>query len=187
MKNKKGFTLIELLVVVAIIGILATIVLSSLSSARERARDATRLSDIRTIQTALELYNLETGAYPVVPGGVSPAWSGSNTAKWATLEGLLGTTLPVDPLNTPIGNEAQVQAEGHYVYTYFALDTAPWCNAQCYFIAFQLEGRNGDGANDGVEMPFNSGQTFDNGESTFTVGMDQNGVLKTADTSGTPK
>jgi hypothetical protein len=36
-------------------------------------------------------------------------------------------------------------------------------------------------------MPFNSGQTFDNGGSTFTVGMDQNGVLKTADTSGTPK
>jgi len=77
MKNKKGFTLIELLVVVAIIGILATIVLSSLSSARERARDATRLSDIRTIQTALELYNLKTGAYPVT----TTPWNGSNTAN----------------------------------------------------------------------------------------------------------
>jgi len=183
MKNKKGFTLIELLVVVAIIGILATIVLSSLSSARERARDATRLSDIRTIQTALELYNLETGSYPVTASD----WNGSNTANWAALEALLGTTLPVDPLNTSVGNESQVEAEGNYVYTYFAVDTAPWCNAQCYFIAFQLEGRNGNGANDGVEMPYNSGTLFNSAGVTFVVGMDVNGVLKTADTSGTAK
>jgi prepilin-type N-terminal cleavage/methylation domain-containing protein len=59
--KKSGFTLIELLVVVAIIGILATVVLSSLSSARERARDARRLSDMKTIYTALVQYDLDNG------------------------------------------------------------------------------------------------------------------------------
>lgn len=65
MKNKKGFTLIELLVVVAIIGILAALVISYLGQARLKARDATRKSDLRTIQTALEQYADDNGGmYP---------------------------------------------------------------------------------------------------------------------------
>ncbi len=57
LRNKeRGFTLIELLVVIAIIGLLSSVVLSSLNSARTKSRDARRLSDIRQIQTALELY-----------------------------------------------------------------------------------------------------------------------------------
>ncbi len=54
--NKKGFTLIELLVVISIIGLLSSVVLASLNSARAKARDARRLSDIHQIQLALALY-----------------------------------------------------------------------------------------------------------------------------------
>ena len=64
MKTKKGFTLIELLVVIAIIGLLATLSVVSLNNARERARDARRLSDVRQIQTALELYYNIENVYP---------------------------------------------------------------------------------------------------------------------------
>lgn len=57
-KNKKGFTLIELLVVVAIIGLLSSIVLASLSAARSKARDSKRIGEMKTIEKALYLYAL---------------------------------------------------------------------------------------------------------------------------------
>lgn len=55
-KMSSGFTLIELLVVIAIIGILSSVVLASLNGARKKGRDARRLSDIKQLETALELY-----------------------------------------------------------------------------------------------------------------------------------
>ena len=58
-KEQSGFTLIELLVVIAIIGILASVVLASLNSARGKARDAKRKSDVHQITTAINLYLLQ--------------------------------------------------------------------------------------------------------------------------------
>ncbi|HPY08877.1 MAG: type II secretion system protein [Patescibacteria group bacterium] len=68
--NKKGFTLIELLVVIAIIGLLSTLSILALNSARARARDAKRVADVKQIQTALELYYNDAGDYPasITPG-----------------------------------------------------------------------------------------------------------------------
>jgi general secretion pathway protein G len=62
--NKKGFTLIELLVVIAIIGLLSTLAVVALGSAREKARDSKRLSDLKQVQTALELYYTDNNGYP---------------------------------------------------------------------------------------------------------------------------
>lgn len=69
MNSKKGFTLIEILIVVAIIGILASVVLVGLGSSQKAARDARRVSDLRQIQTALELYMKTEGVYPDGTGG----------------------------------------------------------------------------------------------------------------------
>ena len=63
-----GFTLIELLVVMAIIGILSAVVLTSLNGARQKGRDARRISDVKQIQLSLELYYDSTGAYPLTIG-----------------------------------------------------------------------------------------------------------------------
>ncbi|KKT41241.1 MAG: hypothetical protein UW28_C0012G0016 [Parcubacteria group bacterium GW2011_GWA2_44_13] len=68
--NKKGFTLIELLVVIAIIGILASIVLASLNSARRKSRDARRVADLGQLRLANELYFDSNRSYP---GGATMA------------------------------------------------------------------------------------------------------------------
>lgn len=78
-KRRAGFTLIELLVVIAIIGILASVVLSSLNSARASARDAKRISEMRQFQTALELFrNANSGVYPCSTANM--AWANNRIA-----------------------------------------------------------------------------------------------------------
>ena len=59
------------MVVIAIIGLLSSIVLASLSTARQKARDAARLSDMRQLQNALELYHVAHNSYPPLSGNGS--------------------------------------------------------------------------------------------------------------------
>jgi general secretion pathway protein G len=70
--TQKGFTLIELLVVIAIIGILSSVVLASLNTAREKSRDARRVADIKQLQVALEFYFDENAGYPTALTDLSP-------------------------------------------------------------------------------------------------------------------
>ncbi|MFZ3011484.1 MAG: prepilin-type N-terminal cleavage/methylation domain-containing protein [Minisyncoccia bacterium] len=63
-KFLQGFTLIELLVVVAIIGLLSSVVLSSLNTARAKARDAQAKAVFHSLQQALILYYDKYGRYP---------------------------------------------------------------------------------------------------------------------------
>lgn len=104
----RGFTLIELLVVISIIGMLSSVVLSSLNTARGRARDAERLSDMRQIRNALELYRNDFGTYPNPGGGWRGVCSGfgsfGTTGSGGYIPNLAPTyipELPVDP--RPVG------------------------------------------------------------------------------------
>src|SRR3954468_12168185 len=81
----RGFTLIELLVVIAIIGVLASIVLASLDSSRKKGRDARRLSDVKQIQLALELYYDQNNAFPTCISNAANSYSAGVTCAQQNL------------------------------------------------------------------------------------------------------
>lgn len=104
-RRSTGFTLIELLVVISIIGLLSSVVLASLNSARAKARDVRRISDVRQIQTALAIYRENHGYYPNCAGSSEYIVSGTTECLSAALisDGLI-SKVPVDPkFRTPGG------------------------------------------------------------------------------------
>ncbi len=132
----KGFTLIELLVVVAIISLLSSVVLSSLNSARMKARDAKRLSDLHQMRIALNLYYNANGFYPDCPVSKG-SWESSTSATWNTTDCLVTalrptymSQLPIDPKN----NATSPWNTGNYSYAYRALNTG-----QNYDLVGQVE------------------------------------------------
>ncbi|MDO8499378.1 MAG: prepilin-type N-terminal cleavage/methylation domain-containing protein [bacterium] len=125
--NKKGFTLIELLVVIAIIGLLSTLAVVALGSARTKARDARRLSDLKQLQTALELYYTDVNAYPAGAGITL------GSAAYACLNKAGGFTTAA--CDTPyMGQVPSDPNTGSYVYTFGSND---------YTVTATLEGTVG--------------------------------------------
>jgi type II secretion system protein G len=88
---KKGFTLIELMVVIAIIGILASIVIANLGNARNQAKDARRVSDIKNIQLALAQYFNDYQRYPC------DIYATTNSTACPRFSGVYMSKVPVDP------------------------------------------------------------------------------------------
>lgn len=110
--KNKGFTLIELLVVVAIIGILSSVVLTSLTSVKKRARDTKRKQDTMQVRNALELYYLANNSYPstgavsATPGSADYYRISPTNHPWAVLSALAPTyisVVPFDPFSVDIG------------------------------------------------------------------------------------
>lgn len=96
--------------VIAIIGILSSVVLASLNSARKKGRDARRIADLKQLQLALELYYDGNQTYPAVAaGGVTGAGFATGLAGLVT--GQFISQIPQDPTNA-----------GTYVYSYASAD-----------------------------------------------------------------
>ena len=105
MNHEKGFTLVELLVVISIIGLLSSIVLTSVNSARAKARDARRIADLNQIRTALEFYFDANGFYPQSDcgwdcNGYRYSYTPSSWDALATDLRPYIPTLPKDPTNS---------------------------------------------------------------------------------------
>lgn len=117
--TRRGFTLIELLVVIAIIGILAAMILSSLGSARSKARDASRKNDLGQIRGALEQYALDKGGlYPEPNGSTGDLpWAGSRRyyERWSNTGELKQamTTLQTAGLLSVVPRPPRVETYGY--------------------------------------------------------------------------
>jgi general secretion pathway protein G len=105
MRKQRGFTLIELLVVIAIIGLLSTLAVVALNNARQKSRDARRISDVKQIQTALELYFNDANSYPAgVTAGSAISFGGV-------------TYMNAAPANPTPNNDGSCPASTDYAYT----------------------------------------------------------------------
>ncbi len=98
--TNRGFTLIELLVVIAIIGILSSVVLSSLNVARNKANDARRRSDVSQLVKSINSYYNSTGSLPRTSGWctyVSNPTSGMGAALQSDIVPTYISKMPLDP------------------------------------------------------------------------------------------
>ncbi|MFA6158461.1 MAG: type II secretion system protein [Candidatus Paceibacterota bacterium] len=101
---KRGFTLIELLVVISIIALLSSVILSSLGSARDKARDSARIVAISSLRNAINLYqNDNAGDYPVATPNRGDGWAQSSLAPTTFMSNLVTAgylpTIVKDPQN----------------------------------------------------------------------------------------
>jgi prepilin-type N-terminal cleavage/methylation domain-containing protein len=91
MKHTRGFTVVELITVVAIISILAGVVIFNAVAGSARSRDVDRQADLRTLQSAIELYKQRYGRYPAQCTRANPvaagAWSGQPGTNFACVAG----------------------------------------------------------------------------------------------------
>lgn len=158
-KKQNGFTLIELLIVIVIIGILASVVVSviNVSEYQKQARDARRMSDVLSVQSAI-IDSLANGGISLVStGSCSDCTSilgldNINGTGWVKFENKSGrglrdiiSNLPSDPINS-----------GEYFYSYYSDGIDFEINAVFESERYQINAQRDGGNDDSVyERGFN--------------------------------
>ena len=130
MKHSNGFTLVELLVVISIITLLASVVLTSLNSARAKARDAQRKENLHQMETALRIYFLDNNDFPhcgLYDGG---GWTARSTELYwsACMTPIMSKYIPVMPID-PINDRPDGGLSLYYYYVCYAIDAFSPCTS----------------------------------------------------------
>ena len=77
-RKESGFTIIELLIVIIVIGILATLVITTFSGIQRNARNRTREADINALHSQIEYYYGQNGTYPTLANLNDSDWRSTN-------------------------------------------------------------------------------------------------------------
>jgi len=97
-KDKKGFTLIEMIVVIAIVGILSTMLLTSVTRIRKNSIDTRRKSNLENVRGAINMYYSAKSLWPCIgDDSGNPICTG--TTLW---EKIMNATSSLGYISTPI-------------------------------------------------------------------------------------
>ena len=147
--HNKGFTLIELLVVISIISLLASIVLASLNSARDKAKIARARADLNQIRLSMEFFLDSNGELPPMGDNCSACGNPCNST-W---------TAVIDPL-----------VSGGYLSA--RIDRDPWNNYYCYDDNYRVPACNYDNPVWSMGPNANRDTSWATGPPTVFVGDD---------------
>jgi len=186
MFNKnKGFTLIELLVVVAIIGLLSSIVLTSLNDARAKARDTQRMQSLQETQKALMLYYEENGRYPDDLSGSNygtDCWECSGGKIYAVTQDV-NKLLALQPYLDPRPSDPSVPSSGVFSGNIFSLQGFVYkvsASGQDYKIAITGTIENMNAVPEKMkDIPFNFNASFSNTISLYSSDVSSNWNIST--------
>ncbi len=156
-RNKKGFTLIELMVTITVVAVLSTIGIALYSQGQKFARDARRKSDLKQIETALNLYYEDTKHYPCeanfqLSSSTNKFWitdiastgagCGKNNANALLDTNYIGV-LPSDPLKD--NGTGDPRSAAYRGYAYSSASDCGKIPGSYYILVTQLEnGSDGD-------------------------------------------
>ena len=123
----KRFSLFELLLVIAVLGLLSTIAIIAIGNARQKARDAARLEDMREVEVALQLYFNDRNRYPEAKEAVVLGQGNFDCLAeggWAAggCESIYLSDAPSNP--TPNGAPYKYTSDGSSYRVEFELETA---------------------------------------------------------------
>ncbi len=147
-KYTQGFTLIELTVVVAIIGMLSAVLYANFDDARKQARDKARMTSLKELQLAIELYKAQNGSYPTAgcsagtdkfagPGSENRTdlVSCTGTAQYISQLGFIPdfiSALPIDPKSETVSNQGIYYRSDGTSYKLMFLDTVETATVTSY-------------------------------------------------------
>tara|TARA_B100001250_G_C19647116_1_gene720897 strand:- start:146 stop:706 length:561 start_codon:yes stop_codon:yes gene_type:complete len=144
-RKNSGFTIVELLIVVVVIGILAAIVIVAYNGITVSARDSARVSTIKQIQKAIELYYVDNGTYPqILDGRGNESTCGSQTENWGHCDRNKLLADAITPYMTLDPASLSNATQGDYWYWYTSQDSD---NYQTYGMMVYVEGDVGQDDN----------------------------------------
>ncbi len=123
-KKANAFTIVELLIVIVVIAVLAAISIVAYSGIQDRAHDSKRASDMGQVEKALKAYDAAHGGVRKTRNGTNlftngvhhQGWNSSVDSTWLAFLRDEHGEMPVDPVNTIVGDNPPSSGNRNYYY-----------------------------------------------------------------------